>query len=64
MKLRRYKIVLGDTYDTTIYRDTEISRYWYRVFLDTFLVSRVAIFSAAMQREFWTVVCKVVHGSR
>ena len=56
--------MLGDTYDTTIYRDTEISRYWYRVFLDTFLVSRVAIFSAAMQREFWTVVCKVVHGSR
>ena len=27
---------MGDTDDTSIYRDTKISRYWYRVCLDTF----------------------------
>jgi len=31
-----FDLVLGDTDDTSIYRDTEISRYWYRAFLDTF----------------------------
>ena len=29
-------VVLGDTDDTSIYRDTKISRYWYRACLDTF----------------------------
>ena len=28
--------MLGDTDDTSIYRDTEISQYWYRACLDTF----------------------------
>jgi len=27
---------MGDTDDTSIYRDTKISRYWYRICLDTF----------------------------
>jgi len=27
---------MGDTDDTSIYRDTKISLYWYRVCLDTF----------------------------
>jgi len=27
---------MGDTDDTSIYRDTKISRYWYRVCFDTF----------------------------
>jgi len=30
------QVVLGDTADTSIYRDTKISRYWYRACLDTF----------------------------
>jgi len=30
------KLGMGDTDDTSIYRDTKISRYWYRVCLDTF----------------------------
>jgi len=29
-------VLLGDTDDTSIYRDTKISRYWYRACLDTF----------------------------
>jgi len=31
-----FRLVLGDTDDTSIYRDTKISRYWYRACLDTF----------------------------
>ena len=31
-----FKIGMGDTDDTSIYRDTKISRYWYRICLDTF----------------------------
>jgi len=30
------ELVLGYTDDSSIYRDTEISRYWYRACLDTF----------------------------
>jgi len=36
LQWRRYVVVLGDTDDISIYRDTKISRYWYRACLDTF----------------------------
>jgi len=36
LKVEFRRVVLGDTDDTSIYRDTKISRYWYRVFLHTF----------------------------
>jgi len=32
----RTPLVLGDTDDTSIHRDTKISRYWYRACLNTF----------------------------
>ena len=36
MRFTKNLVVLGDTFDTSIYRDTKISRYWYRVCFDTF----------------------------
>jgi len=39
-RARVVAIVLGDTDDTTMYRDTKRSRRWYRVCLEYFLPAR------------------------
>jgi len=47
---------MGDTDDTSIYRDTKISRYWYRVCLDTFWYRDTIGIFAFIYNEYRTIL--------
>jgi hypothetical protein len=57
-----YLIGLGDTDDTTMYRDTEFPRYWYRQDDDTFWyrdTMNIAVFSLSRPADkLWYLLCE------